>query len=74
MNGCLCCAGSRELPSRALIVDSWYDKYRGAALLVALSDGSFHIGQNITISQSEKSYEIKEIGVLSPTPKPLHKL
>lgn len=58
----------RNSTARALIVDSWYDRYRGAALLVNVKDGSFKLGQNIVLAQSGKEYEIKEIGVLCPNP------
>lgn len=58
--------GDRNLPTRALIVDSWYDRYKGAALLINMKDGNFKLGQNVALSQSGKEYEIKEIGVLRP--------
>lgn len=66
--------GKRDLPAKALIFDSWYDKYRGVALLVAVVDGHLRLSQNITIAQSGKSYDIKEIGVLHSDPTPLRTL
>ncbi|CAL8073078.1 unnamed protein product [Orchesella dallaii] len=66
--------GNRDLVTRALIFDSWYDRYKGVALLVAVVDGHLRLSQNITIAQSGKSYETKEIGVLHPDPTPLRTL
>lgn len=66
--------GNRDLPAKALIFDSWYDKYRGVALLVAVVDGHLRLSQNITIAQTGKSYETKEIGILHPDPTPLRTL
>jgi len=63
--------GSRELSSRALLFDSWYDRYKGVALLVALQDGKLSVGDQISLAHQDKSYEIKEIGILSPFPTPL---
>lgn len=66
--------GSRDLPTKALIFDSWYDRYKGVALLVSVIDGHLRLSQGITIAQSGKSYETKEIGVLYPDPTPLRTL
>ena len=54
--------GSRTNPPKALIFDSWYDKYRGVAMLVAIHDGFFKLGQSISLAYTKKSYEIKDIG------------
>lgn len=66
--------GKRDNPAKALIFDSWYDRYKGVAMLVAIHDGSFHLGQSISLASTEKSYEVKEIGVLYPDPNPMKKL
>jgi len=63
--------GNRDLPTRALLFDSWYDRYKGVAMLMAMKDGSIRIGQNISLASTGKSYEVKEIGILNPFPLPL---
>ncbi|CAG7629192.1 unnamed protein product [Allacma fusca] len=64
----------RNLPAKALLFDSWYDKYKGVALLMAVHNGSFKLGQHITLAHANKSFEIKEIGIMYPEPTPLTSL
>ncbi|XP_044747920.1 translation factor GUF1 homolog, mitochondrial isoform X2 [Coccinella septempunctata] len=56
----------RKGPLQAFLYDSWYDKYRGALLLVYLNSGSIRIGDTITSHHSKKTYEVKTLAVLTP--------
>ena len=56
----------REGPLRALIFDSWYDRYRGAIALVYVKDGVISVGDHITSCHTEKSYEVKSLSFLRP--------
>lgn len=56
----------RKGPIQAFLYDSWYDKYRGALLLVYINSGSIKIGDSITSHHSKKNYEIKTLSVLTP--------
>jgi len=58
--------GNPEKPLKALLFDSWFDEYRGVICLVALHDGIIKKGDNITLAQSGKKYEVLEIGLMYP--------
>ncbi len=54
--------GDENAPLRALIYDSYYDKYRGAIPSVRVVDGTLRIGTKITFGASESVYEVAEVG------------
>lgn len=58
--------GLLRKPFRALLVDSWYDSYMGVVLLVHIVDGSIKKGDKILSAQTDKKYEVKEIGIMYP--------
>ncbi|MGB3652648.1 MAG: translation elongation factor 4 [Rivularia sp. (in: cyanobacteria)] len=61
-------------PLRALIFDSYYDSYRGVVVYFRVMDGSLKTGDKVYLMASGKEYEIDELGVLSPTQKPVDQL
>ena len=63
-----------EEPLRALIFDSYYDSYRGVIVYFRVMDGRVKKGDRIKLMASKKEYEIDELGVLSPTQKPVEEL
>ena len=54
--------GDEHAPLRALIYDSYYDKYRGAIPSVRVVDGVLRKGTKITFGASESVYEVDEVG------------
>jgi GTP-binding protein LepA len=54
--------GNAKGPLRALIYDSYYDKYRGAIPSVRVVDGTIKVGTKITFGASESVYEVAEVG------------
>ena len=54
--------GDETAPLRALIYDSYYDKYRGAIPSVRVVDGVIKKGTHITFGASESVYEVDEVG------------
>ena len=54
--------GDATAPLRALIYDSYYDKYRGAIPSVRVVDGVLRKGTKITFGASESVYEVDEVG------------
>jgi GTP-binding protein LepA len=54
--------GDENAPLRALIYDSYYDKYRGAIPSVRVVDGVIRKGTHITFGASESVYEVDEVG------------
>jgi len=59
-----------DLPLKALLFDSWFDEYRGVVALIAVHDGLIKKGDVITLAQTDVTYEVLEIGLMYPEPKP----
>ncbi len=56
--------GNPDGPLRALIFDSYYDKYRGAIPSIRVVDGEIRKGMKITFGASDNVYEVDEVGLL----------
>ena len=54
--------GDENGPLRALIFDSYYDRYRGAIPSVRVVDGVLRPGTRITFGASDAVYEVAEVG------------
>ncbi|XP_018403650.1 PREDICTED: translation factor GUF1 homolog, mitochondrial isoform X2 [Cyphomyrmex costatus] len=57
---------ARDKPFRALIFDSWYDRYKGTISLIYVKDGSLSVGKQISSTYMKKSYEVRDIFLLRP--------
>jgi len=55
-----------QKPLKALIFDSYYDKYRGVMVSIRVFEGTVKVGQQIRMMQSNAVYEVTEIGVKTP--------
>lgn len=60
--------GDPEGPLRALIIDSWFDPYHGAVVMMRLFDGSMQKGTKIRMMSSGLVFEVLRLGVNSPVP------
>ncbi|MDQ0351076.1 GTP-binding protein LepA [Alkalibacillus filiformis] len=60
--------GNQEDPTKALIFDSLYDSYRGVIAYTCIKEGSLKIGDKIKMMQTDKEFEINELGVFTPNP------
>jgi GTP-binding protein LepA len=61
--------GRPDGPLRALIFDSFYDKYRGAIPSIRVVDGTLRPGMKIKFAAgSGQDYEVAEVGYRTPTP------
>lgn len=58
--------GQKDAPLKALIFDSWYDRYKGAIILIYVRDGSITVGDQIMSCHTGKSYEVKSLHFLRP--------
>jgi len=58
--------GDENAPSRALLVDSWYDSYLGVVILVRVVDGKLSRGQKIKFMATGAEYVIDKIGFFTP--------
>ncbi|WP_280768519.1 translation elongation factor 4 [Salipaludibacillus daqingensis] len=64
-------SGDPEAPLKAMIFDSLYDPYRGVIVYIRIMEGTVKPGEKIKMMQTEKEFEVQEIGVF--TPKPVNK-
>ncbi len=61
--------GQVDEPLKALIFDSYYDTYRGVITYLKVVSGELKEGMDIHMMQTEKSFQVAEIGVKDPTPR-----
>ena len=54
---------------KCLIVDSSYDAYRGVVNYIRVKSGSVKAGDQIKMMATNKTYEVKEVGVFAPAMK-----
>ena len=66
--------GDVSNPTQALVFDSTFDTYKGAILFVRLFNGVVKKGMHIKMMNTQKLYEIKEVGVFKPKPTEIDKL
>ncbi|MGF1469562.1 MAG: translation elongation factor 4 [Sandaracinaceae bacterium] len=63
-----------EGPLRALVVDSWYDAYRGAVVLVRVVDGMLRKGTRVWMMMTKADYDVTELGAFAPFPRAVDEL
>ncbi|MBL8701955.1 MAG: elongation factor 4 [Alphaproteobacteria bacterium] len=66
--------GDVAAPTKALLVDSWYDAYLGVVVLVRVKDGKLAKGQRIRMMAARAVYEVERVGVFTPKPKDVAEL
>ncbi len=59
-------AGDHERPTKALLVDSWYDVYLGVVILVRVFDGYLRKGQKIKFMSTGATRELDRVGIFTP--------
>lgn len=62
--------GDETKPLRLLLVDSWYDSFRGVICLVRLFDGTVRAGDSVVSFATGNKYTIGEVGIRYPTQVP----
>ena len=60
--------GDVDAPLKALIFDSYYDNYKGVVIYTRVFDGTVKEGDIIRLMNTDKKYEVTEVGVYSPGP------
>jgi GTP-binding protein LepA len=58
--------GDAAKPLRVLLLDSWYDSYRGVVILVRVMDGVLRPKQKVLFMAAAREYEIQNLGVFAP--------
>ncbi len=53
-------------PTKALLVDSWYDSYLGVMILVRVMEGTLKKGQKIKFMKAKTVQQIDRVGIFSP--------
>src|ERR1700712_4930830 len=66
--------GDADAPLQALIFDSWFDPYKGVIVLARIINGRMFKGQKIKIMSNGKTFEIDNMGVMTPKPVVLEEL
>ncbi len=59
---------------KALIIDSWWDNYRGVISLVRVMSGTLEAKQRVRFFATDKLYDVLEVGVFAPESVKLPKL
>ncbi|KAF2623828.1 translation factor GUF1, mitochondrial [Macroventuria anomochaeta] len=62
--------GSVSKPLRLLLVDSWYDVYKGVVLLVRVFDGQVRPGDSVRSFATGLKYIVGEVGIMYPDQTP----
>ncbi|BDD57159.1 Translation factor guf1 mitochondrial [Monascus purpureus] len=62
--------GDRNKPLRMLLVDSWYDNYKGVVLLVRIFDGEVKAGDQLISFATGIKYFVGEVGLMYPNETP----
>jgi GTP-binding protein LepA len=60
--------GNADAPFRALIIDSWFDPYHGAVVMMRIFDGAIRKGIKIRMMSSGRVFEVTRIGIYAPGP------
>ncbi|HEY8890410.1 MAG TPA: translation elongation factor 4 [Clostridium sp.] len=67
-------SGDEEAPLKALIFDSSYDSYKGVVCYVRIKDGKVKAGTKIKLMNTNKIYDVVEVGVFVPNYLPVPEL
>lgn len=62
--------GDEDAPLRLLLVDSWYDNYKGVILLVRIFQGTVRAGNQIVSFATGLRYYVGEVGIMYPLETP----
>lgn len=59
-------SGNTSSPLRMLLLDSYYDEYKGVICHVAIVDGVLRKGDKISSAATGHTYEVADIGIMHP--------
>ena len=58
--------GDPAAPTKALMIDSWFDNYVGVVVLARVFDGEIRPGQKIAFMSTGRTFEVQKIGIFAP--------
>lgn len=61
-----CPVGDEKKPLKMLLVDSWYDNFRGVVLLVRVFDGVIKAGDQVVSLGTGMKYTVGQVGIQYP--------
>ncbi|KAL2205568.1 GTP-binding protein GUF1 [Sarocladium strictum] len=61
-----CPTGDENKPLKMMLVDSWYDNFKGVVLLVRLFDGTIRAGDNVVSMGTGMKYTVGQVGIQYP--------
>ena len=67
-------SGNFQDPTKALLVDSWYDAYLGVVVLIRVYEGKIEKGQKIKLMSNSAVYQVERIGIFEPKQKMIDEL
>ncbi|KAF2769080.1 translation factor GUF1, mitochondrial [Teratosphaeria nubilosa] len=62
--------GREDAPLKLLLVDSWYDNYKGVVCLVRIFEGRVKAGDRVTSFATGLEYIVGEVGIMYPLETP----
>merc|ERR1712230_296554 len=62
--------GKETAPLKVLLVDSWYDNYKGVILLVRIFEGQIRAGDRVKSFATGSEYIVGEVGIMYPLETP----
>ncbi|KJZ77410.1 Translation factor GUF1 [Hirsutella minnesotensis 3608] len=62
--------GDESKPLKFLLVDSWYDNFKGVVLLVRVFDGAIRAGCNVVSMGTGMKYTVGQVGIQYPDATP----
>ena len=66
--------GDPDAPLKALILDSYFDEYRGVVATVRVFDGSIRKGQTLSMMQAGSDFLVDGVGVRRPAEESVYQL
>lgn len=66
--------GADNAPLKLLLVDSWYDNYKGVILLVRIFEGTVKAGDRVYSFATGNEYIVGEVGIMYPLETPQTRL
>ena len=66
--------GDASKPLRVLLLDSWYDAYRGVVILVRVIDGTLRPKMKIRLMAAAREHEVLSLGIFAPFPREIAEL
>src|SRR5687768_4323809 len=61
--------GDADKPLKVLLLDSWYDAYRGVMCLVRVVDGVLRPRMKVRLMAAGRDYEVQTLGAFAPFPR-----